>query len=30
MGIDRLGVMKYGIEDVRDFYKGDLRFVNQF
>ena len=30
MGIDRLGVMKYGIEDVRDYYTGDLRFVNQF
>lgn len=30
MGIDRLGVMKYGIEDVRDMYTGDLRFVNQF
>jgi len=30
MGIDRLGVMKYGVEDVRDNYSGDLRFVNQF
>lgn len=30
MGIDRLGVMKYGVEDVRDYYIGDLRFVNQF
>jgi phenylalanyl-tRNA synthetase alpha chain len=30
MGIDRLGVMKYGIEDIRDLYSGDLRFVNQF
>jgi len=30
MGIDRLGVMKYGVEDIRDFYSGDLRFVNQF
>lgn len=30
MGIDRLAVMKYGIEDVRDLYTGDLRFVNQF
>ncbi|MEY3783739.1 MAG: phenylalanyl-tRNA synthetase subunit alpha, phenylalanyl-tRNA synthetase alpha chain [Candidatus Parcubacteria bacterium] len=30
IGIDRLGVMKYGIEDVRDSYTGDLRFVNQF
>jgi phenylalanyl-tRNA synthetase alpha chain len=30
VGIDRLGVMKYGVEDIRDFYSGDLRFVNQF
>jgi len=30
IGIDRLGVMKYGVEDVRDYYTGDLRFVNQF
>ena len=30
IGIDRLGVMKYGIEDIRDLYSGDLRFVNQF
>lgn len=30
MGIDRLAVMKYGIDDVRDLYTGDLRFVNQF
>ena len=30
MGIDRLAVMKYGINDVRDLYTGDLRFVSQF
>ena len=30
MGIDRLGVMKYGIDDIRHLYTGDLRFVNQF
>ena len=30
MGIDRLAIMKYGIDDVRDLYTGDLRFVNQF
>lgn len=30
VGIDRLGVMKYGIDDIRKFYDGDLRFVNQF
>jgi phenylalanyl-tRNA synthetase alpha chain len=30
MGVDRLAVMKYGINDIRDLYTGDLRFVNQF
>lgn len=30
IGIDRLAVMKYGINDIRDLYTGDLRFVNQF
>jgi phenylalanyl-tRNA synthetase alpha chain len=30
MGIDRLGVMKFAVADVRDYYTGDLRFVNQF
>ena len=30
MGIDRLAVMKYGINDIRDLYTGDLRFVTQF
>ena len=30
IGIDRLGMLRYGINDVRLFYQGDLRFVNQF
>ena len=30
MGIDRLAMLKHGIEDVRLFYNGDLRLVNQF
>lgn len=29
-GIDRLGVLKYGIDDVRLLYQGDLRLINQF
>lgn len=29
-GIDRLVMLKYGIEDIRLFYSGDLRMVNQF
>ncbi|MBT3282682.1 phenylalanine--tRNA ligase subunit alpha [bacterium] len=30
VGIDRLAMLKYGIDDVRLLYQGDLRFVNQF
>lgn len=29
-GIERLGMLKYGIDDVRLFHTGDLRFINQF
>lgn len=29
-GIDRLIMLKYGVEDVRLFYSGDLRLINQF
>lgn len=29
-GIDRLAMLKYGIDDIRLFYNGDLRVVNQF
>jgi len=29
-GIDRLAMLKWGIEDVRLLYNGDLRVVNQF
>ncbi len=30
MGIDRLVMMKYGIEDVRHFESGNLKFLRQF
>ncbi len=30
MGIDRIAMKKYGINDIRLFYSGDLRFLNQF
>ncbi len=29
-GIERLAMLKYGIDDVRLFNSGDLRFINQF
>lgn len=30
MGIDRIAMLKYGIEDIRLFYENDLRFLKQF
>jgi phenylalanyl-tRNA synthetase alpha chain len=30
MGIDRLAMLKYGIDDIRLFYENDLRFLRQF
>ena len=30
IGIERLTMMKYGIDDVRNFYIDDERFINQF
>jgi phenylalanyl-tRNA synthetase alpha chain len=30
MGIDRLVMMKYGIEDVRHFESANLKFLRQF
>ncbi|MBI1971224.1 MAG: hypothetical protein HYS52_00015, partial [Candidatus Wildermuthbacteria bacterium] len=29
-GLDRLAMMKYKINDIRLFYSGDLRFLQQF
>lgn len=30
MGIERLAMLKYRIDDIRLFFSGDLRFLNQF
>jgi phenylalanyl-tRNA synthetase alpha chain len=30
MGVERLPMLRYGIDDMRLFYGGDLRFLNQF
>lgn len=30
MGVDRVGLLKYGIDDIRNFYTNDLKFLNQF
>ncbi|MCX7726810.1 MAG: phenylalanine--tRNA ligase subunit alpha [Chitinispirillaceae bacterium] len=30
MGIERIALLKYGIEDIRYFYENDVRFLKQF
>ncbi|MDA1003800.1 MAG: phenylalanine--tRNA ligase subunit alpha [Chloroflexi bacterium] len=30
MGVERITMLKYGIEDIRNFYANDLRFLRQF
>ena len=30
MGIDRVAILKYGVEDIRLFFENDLRFLKQF
>lgn len=30
MGVERLPMLRYGIDDIRLFYSGDLRFLEQF
>jgi phenylalanyl-tRNA synthetase alpha chain len=30
MGVERIAMLKYGIDDIRLFYENDLRFLKQF
>jgi len=30
MGIERIAMLKYGIDDIRKFYENDIRFLKQF
>jgi phenylalanyl-tRNA synthetase alpha chain len=30
MGVERVAILKWGIDDIRLFYEGDLRFLEQF
>jgi phenylalanyl-tRNA synthetase alpha chain len=30
MGIERIAMLKYGVKDIRMFYEGDVRFLDQF
>ena len=30
MGVERVAMLKYGIDDIRLFYENDVRFLSQF
>ena len=30
MGVERLAMLKYGVEDIRQFFENDIRFLRQF
>ncbi|MBI9075598.1 MAG: phenylalanine--tRNA ligase subunit alpha [Desulfatibacillum sp.] len=30
MGVERIAMLKYGIDDIRKYYENDVRFLNQF
>ena len=30
MGVERIAMLRYGIDDIRHFYANDLRFLRQF
>jgi phenylalanyl-tRNA synthetase alpha chain len=30
MGVERIAMLKYGIDDLRLFFENDLRFLRQF
>ena len=30
LGIERIAMLKYGVQDIRLFYNGDVRFLRQF
>ena len=30
LGVERIAMLKFGVTDIRDFYKSNLDFLNQF
>ena len=30
LGVERIAMLKYGVNDIRDFYRSNLDFLNQF
>jgi phenylalanyl-tRNA synthetase alpha chain len=30
LGVERIAARRYGVADIRDFYRNDVRFLQQF
>jgi phenylalanyl-tRNA synthetase alpha chain len=30
LGVERIAMLRYGVDDIRHFYSNDLRFLRQF
>ena len=30
MGVERIAILKYGVDDIQLFFQGDVRFLEQF
>jgi phenylalanyl-tRNA synthetase alpha chain len=30
MGVERIAMLKYGIDDIRKYFENDIRFLRQF
>jgi phenylalanyl-tRNA synthetase alpha chain len=30
MGVERIAMLKFGIDDIRKYYENDIRFLKQF
>jgi phenylalanyl-tRNA synthetase alpha chain len=30
LGVERIAMLRYGVDDIRNFYENDLRFLRQF
>jgi len=30
MGVERIAMIKFGIDDIKQFYNNDIRFLSQF
>lgn len=30
LGVERIAMLRYGVDDIRHFYENDIRFLRQF